>query len=175
LIREITMETTLNPAKLTTLLPAMELKVGENIERVKTLTKMAPGRAKPNDTTEQLKIIGKIVDTISTFVTEMVKTFEKMRTSETSSKPSGKVEDGAPSKNETSVSPPPGSTVQPRNDSPALTELTATIDDLFTKLNSITKKIDNLSKKVSGLGRKLLKGATGGAGGVLKQGIKLLS
>lgn len=169
------METTLTPAKLISALPAMELQLDNALERVKTLGKTSPARTKPNDTTEQLKIIGKIVDTISTFVTEMVKTFEKMRTSDSGKSSATKTDDSVATKESdkgavttTSPTPQPG-------DSLSLAELTKTIDDLFTKLNSITRKIENLSKKVSSLGKKLLKGASGGATSLLKKGAKLLA
>lgn len=169
------METTLTPAKFMGALPAMELQLDNALERVKTLRKTSPARAKPNDTTEQLKIIGKIVDTISTFVTEMVKTFEKMRASDSGKSSAAKTEDSVVTKEPdqgtvttTSSTPQPGDTI-------SLAELTKTIDDLFTKLASITKKIENLSKKVSSLGKKLLKGASGGATSLLSKGAKLLS
>jgi uncharacterized coiled-coil protein SlyX len=170
------METTFNPAKLTTLLPAMELKLDEGLAQVKNLTKASPARTRASDTTEQLKIIGKIVDTISTFVTEMVKTFEKMRASDGVKPVTVKADEATPSKSSAETIPtPPTQPVGKSSDSPSLNELTATIDELFTKLNSITKKIENLSKKVSSLGKKLLKGATSAPGAILKQGVKLLS
>jgi len=169
------METTLNPAKFMSALPAMETQLDNALDRVKTLGRTSSARTRASDTTEQLKIIGKIVDTISTFVTEMVKTFEKMRANDSAKSLGTKTEDNVAVKEPdkgavVSTSP----TLHP-GDSPTLAELTKTIDDLFTKLNSITKKIENLSKKVSSLGKKLLKGASGGATSLLSQGAKLLS
>lgn len=167
------METTLNPTKFISALPAMELQIDNALDRVKTLGKALPARTKGSETTEQLKIVSKIIDTLSTFVTEMVKTFEKMRASDADKSSSTKAETNS-SVTDGSKGPNTPTTSHP-GDSPSLAELTKTIDDLFTKLNSITKKIENLSKKVSSLGKKLLKGASGGASSLLNQGAKLLS
>lgn len=165
------METTLNPTKFITALPAMELQLDNALERVKMLGKSSPVRSKGSDTTEQLKIIGKIVDTISTFVTEMVKTFEKMRASDSAKSSAAKAEDSGTVKESVKDSVATPTSPSHPGDSPSLAELSKTIDDLFTKLNSITKKIENLSKKVSSLGKRLLKG---GAGALVKQATSLI-
>ena len=164
------METNLQTNKLGTF-PGAALTIAETgIDLARGPMRRLPSSGRPNETTEQLKVVNGLVKTLLTFVTEMIKIFEKMKSGGERSPAPGNPLSVTPSP----VNPTPPTTPQPTGltptdpvtegkkiEDPLLDGLATQMKSVLDQMTSMQKRIERISKKISGLGRKLLKGLKG--------------
>jgi hypothetical protein len=181
------METNLQTSKLGSF-PGAALTIAETvIDRARVPERKVPLPGRPTDSTEQLKVVQGLLKTLLTFMSEMMKMFEKMRSGgEKSPTPANPPPVNSTPVSQTPVNPTPVSqtpanqtpvnsappiTPQPTLPTPSETDTSGKkfedtfletfanqLKGIFDQMTSMQKRVDRLSRKISGLGRKLLKG-----------------